>query len=69
MAKPPILVLVCGIKGRDKIVGGDTADKGEWPWQILLLRNNLGGGRRGLCGGAIITQSHVITAAHCVYYV
>ncbi|MEM8858852.1 MAG: trypsin-like serine protease [Chloroflexota bacterium] len=41
------------------IVGGNEADPGEWPWQVLL---NPG----GLCGGSLIDEEWVLTAAHCV---
>ena len=44
-----------------KVVNGWPADKGEWPWIAALLNNN-----RQFCGGSLITQKHILTAAHCV---
>jgi len=44
-----------------RVIAGDDAKKGAWPWQILLLFN----GRPG-CGGSIISNRWVVTAAHCV---
>merc|ERR1712213_116166 len=44
-----------------KIVNGWDADQGEWPWIAALLNNN-----RQFCGGSLITQKHILTAAHCV---
>jgi len=44
-----------------RVVGGDNAKKGAWPWQILMLKN----GRAG-CGGSLISNQWVVTAAHCV---
>jgi len=44
-----------------RIVGGEEAPEHEFPWQISL--RNLGS---HICGGSIINQNQVITAAHCV---
>ena len=50
-----------------RIVGGQEADPGEWPWQVALVggtTNDLYNGQ--FCGGAIIAREWVLTAAHCV---
>jgi len=44
-----------------RIIGGDVAPKHAFPWQISL--RSLGS---HTCGGAIINQNQVLTAAHCV---
>merc|ERR1712106_23433 len=44
-----------------RVVNGWPADKGEWPWIAALLNND-----RQFCGGSLITQKHILTAAHCV---
>ena len=36
----------------------------QFPW-TAFIRNELGSGR-AFCGGAVVTQRHVLTAAHCV---
>jgi secreted trypsin-like serine protease len=45
----------------DKIVGGNRAQKGDWPWQISLQYYG-----SHICGGTLITNQHILTAAHCV---
>ncbi|EAT40468.1 AAEL007796-PA [Aedes aegypti] len=55
----------CGIstKQLSKIAGGRPADPGEWPWMAALVPNS---GQQQFCGGVLITDRHVLTAAHCV---
>jgi len=45
-----------------RIVGGEDASPGEFPWQVELT---WGVGGSLLCGGSLVTDSMVITAAHC----
>ncbi|MGW7521056.1 S1 family peptidase [Streptomyces sp. NPDC054796] len=40
-----------------KIVGGEKAQQGEFPWMVRLSMG---------CGGALYKQDIVLTAAHCV---
>jgi Secreted trypsin-like serine protease len=42
------------------VVGGQDALRGEYPWQILLAENN-----SFICGGSILNERWVLTAAHC----
>ncbi|EZA53249.1 trypsin-1 [Ooceraea biroi] len=55
----------CGTttKVKTRIAGGQPADPKEWPWMAALLRE----GTIQYCGGVLITDRHVLTAAHCVY--
>ncbi|XP_032688295.1 serine protease filzig [Odontomachus brunneus] len=49
-----------------KIVGGKGAKFGEWPWQVLVREATwLGLFTKNKCGGVLITDKYVITAAHC----
>ena len=56
----------CGQKGRGlsdfpKVVGGQQAQPGEWPWQVSLMRGSF-----PFCGGTLVSNQYIITAAHCV---
>ncbi|XP_063216641.1 uncharacterized protein LOC134527677 isoform X2 [Bacillus rossius redtenbacheri] len=48
------------VKG-PRIVGGQRAHQGQFPYQVSLRRNGY-----HACGGAIISSTMVLTAAHCV---
>merc|ERR1712236_159811 len=48
-----------GIEGR--IVGGHEAQEHQWPWQVALFIDDA-----WFCGGSLISDSYVLTAAHCV---
>lgn len=45
---------------RPQIIGGGPSDISAHPWQVII---NAGG---SLCGGALITSTWVVTAAHCL---
>jgi secreted trypsin-like serine protease len=49
-----------------RIVGGEQAQNGAWPWQIVLYIRDKGGHFAMSCGGSLIQQGWVLTAAHCV---
>mmetsp|Transcript_1981 Transcript_1981/g.3605 ORF Transcript_1981/g.3605 Transcript_1981/m.3605 type:complete len:591 (-) Transcript_1981:52-1824(-) len=50
-----------------KIVGGNEAPAGEYPWYSALYRNRNGNETNVdfYCGGMLISPSFVLTAAHC----
>ncbi|XP_050091044.1 CLIP domain-containing serine protease B9-like [Anopheles aquasalis] len=48
------------------IMGGENCTIGEFPWFALLQFENRRGKRSYNCGGAIINNRYVLTAAHCV---
>jgi len=47
---------------RTRIVGGQNAQKNEYPWQVGLVSN---WGSTPFCGGSLISSTTVVTAAHC----
>ncbi|XP_043485155.1 chymotrypsin-2-like isoform X2 [Leptopilina heterotoma] len=44
-----------------KIVGGSLAKEGQFPYQVSLRKNN-----KHFCGGSIINENWILTAAHCL---
>merc|ERR1719180_494792 len=53
---------ICGLEnpGKERIVGGHEAAENEWPWQVALFIDDA-----WFCGGSIISDEYVLTAAHC----
>ncbi|XP_006902787.1 PREDICTED: transmembrane protease serine 11E-like [Elephantulus edwardii] len=44
----------------NKIAGGTDAEEGEWPWQASLQQDKV-----HRCGATLISNSWLVTAAHC----
>lgn len=47
------------------IIGGDVAKHGEFPYQVSIQHKTIFG-QRHVCGGAIVTDTYIVTAAHCI---
>ncbi|XP_039207961.1 transmembrane protease serine 12-like isoform X1 [Crotalus tigris] len=50
----------------NRIVGGHDALPGAWPWQVSLQVYRFGIGYHHICGGVVITNNSLLTAAHCI---
>ncbi|KAJ8684425.1 hypothetical protein QAD02_020217 [Eretmocerus hayati] len=58
--------LECGIRtqvpSQARIVGGGSSSAGSWPWQVALYKEG-----DYQCGGALINDKWIVSAAHCFY--
>lgn len=63
-------VNMCGVADfiSDKIIGGTTAKIREFPWMVIIYyeSNHINYTSGYYCGGSLITERYVLTAAHCL---
>ncbi|KAM6216920.1 chymotrypsin-like elastase family member 2A [Rhynchocyon petersi] len=61
--------LSCGVSSYQpqlhRVVGGEDALPNSWPWQVSLQYSSSGQWRH-TCGGSLIDNNWVLTAAHCI---
>ncbi|XP_039201769.1 serine protease 27-like [Crotalus tigris] len=53
----------CGQPMTSRIVGGQAAVEGAWPWQASIFQAN-----KPICGGSLINSNWVVSAAHCFFF-
>lgn len=49
-----------------RIVGGQEAERHQFPYQVGLRLNIRNSANVGTCGGSLVSHNRVVTAAHCV---
>ncbi|RWS24053.1 chymotrypsin 6-like protein [Leptotrombidium deliense] len=57
----------CTPTSETRVIGGQCANPGQFPW-VTMINLTLFGMNIGFCGGAIIDQYTILTAAHCTKY-
>uniref|UniRef100_A0A8D2CQL0 pancreatic elastase II n=1 Tax=Sciurus vulgaris TaxID=55149 RepID=A0A8D2CQL0_SCIVU len=61
--------LSCGLPTNlpqlSRVVGGEEATPNSWPWQVSLQYSSNGQWRH-TCGGSLVANNWVLTAAHCI---
>ncbi|XP_072929941.1 CLIP domain-containing serine protease HP8-like [Epargyreus clarus] len=62
-----ILPKDCGVIESDRLFGGNRTKLFEMPWMVLVAYNSVRGTKLS-CGGTLITEWYVLTAAHCVSF-
>ncbi|KAI5643185.1 trypsin domain-containing protein [Phthorimaea operculella] len=55
----------CGDNAADRIIGGMDAALGQFPWIARLGYVSEDNETDWMCGAALVTDRHVVTAAHC----
>ncbi|CAG2158278.1 unnamed protein product [Oppiella nova] len=62
---------ICGLRPNNNffIVGGAEAPAHSWPWAVAIYQNSYKTKKlksRFICGGTIIAEWYVLSAAHCI---
>ncbi|MFH9349884.1 S1 family peptidase [Kitasatospora sp. NPDC017646] len=73
LAAVPVPLVALGAaapaEAQRRVVGGDAVSTADHPWIVALASRQQFGNRRSgqFCGGALVTPTKVVTAAHCFY--
>lgn len=60
----PLHKLTFHVNTGSRIISGEPAQPGEFPWQVGVYYRRADGGLY-FCGGSLINERYVVTAAHC----
>jgi len=50
-----------------RIIGGKPSAHGQFPWTVSLRKKISGRGSHHTCAGSLISNRHIVTAAHCLH--
>lgn len=56
----------CGMRATSRLIGGRLTQIDDFPWTALIEYVKPDGSNGFHCGGTLINQEHIVTAAHCV---
>lgn len=63
---PLLSMLNVSCQGNTRIVGGQEASLGQFPYQVVVYVID-SDGNAFICGGSIIDRNWILTAGHCTY--
>lgn len=66
--KAEALETAAAAEGAGRVIGGEVAGEGAWPWQVaLVVAGRPVSPDNHFCGGSLVLDDWVLTAAHCVH--
>ncbi|KAL9700829.1 hypothetical protein quinque_004270 [Culex quinquefasciatus] len=60
----------CGersVVAREYVHHGTPSNLGEWPWHVAVFHQSNRASPAYACGGTLVSNAYVVTAAHCTY--